>query len=379
MPSASNTLVLLGDSTIDNYCWVAQSEDSVTETVRKKLQETHEVVDLSCDGFTSNDVLNGALRNKAIKFDPVRHKEELFKPLEELQKQESPSHIVLSIGGNDFREELGKLINQKPEERTASIEQLTQGIQERYLKILDQIQAMHPDARPIIMLQYTPDSTHDLYAIYTLMSLVRSKSQLSLFGILKYLCWGKTHAASIESVKELHHLMEEVYKPILALAKEKHIPVIDMASSLDHRDTHFYNSQIEPSAAGSAVIANLISHVVNEHDFSDSSYIYSQPDANPGLIVSRDNHDSWKPQRFLPATQEEAKEIFLSEYKERLTKDKEAWRGCYSFFATSKVRDDMSFEEILSHAQSKNNRSWEVMQELEWLDNQNQLTLSLGN
>ena len=373
MPSDQRKIILLGDSTLDNIDWVDNEEDTVAGKLKQKFQNPDQIIDLSCDGFTTRDVLSGAFRDKAVRSPYHQHTQ--YYPLSELKKVDNPSHIILSVGGNDLRENLIILANQSPETRRLQLKSIITGIQQRYFDILNELKTIQPNASPIIMLQYTPDSTQDLYGIYTLMNLLQKDQSLSYLTILNYYFWGKSNKASHNAVDELHHLMQTVYAPILNYAKEQNIPVIDMASSMDHRDTRYYRSQIEPSAKGSEVIANLISHVVNNHDYSTPSCLYSQPTERPEDIVIRSNHDSWKPMRYCPNSKEEAKEIFLTEYKKRLDKDNKAWLGLYSLFAYSQIKKEMTFDQIVTHAQSTNNRSREVMQELDWLDNQNQLEL----
>lgn len=373
MPTNHKKIVLLGDSTLDNSVWVDSLMDTVAGKLEQKFQEPDQIIDLSCDGFTSRDVLEGAMRDKAV--DSPLHRHIKYYPLTELKNQTDPTHIILSVGGNDLRENLLTLATMNPEERKTQLNLIISGIQKRYLLILNELKTIQPDASPVIMLQYTPDSTQDVHGIYTLMHLLRSESSMSYFTMLKYYVWGKNNEASQDTVAELHHLMKRVYAPILNYAKEHNIPIIDMASSLNHRDTSFYRQQIEPSAKGSEVIANLISHVVNKHDFSKSSHIYSQPHDNPDQIISQSNHESWKPLRYAPSSKDEAMQIFLSEYQKRLDKDNKSWFGLYSFFSHSQVKENMSFDQLVEHAQSGNNRSRAVMHDLEWLDNENQFDL----
>eukprot|EP00931_Biecheleriopsis_adriatica_P114179 TRINITY_DN89671_c0_g1_i1.p1 TRINITY_DN89671_c0_g1~~TRINITY_DN89671_c0_g1_i1.p1 ORF type:complete len:177 (-),score=15.76 TRINITY_DN89671_c0_g1_i1:39-491(-) len=80
-----------------------------------------------------------------------------------------------------------------------------------------------------------------------------------------------------DSVSKLNHLMEQVYNPILAMASENHLPVIDLPRSFSIQDESLYRCQIEPSAAGGSLITELISHVVCNHDFAGTSMLYLRP------------------------------------------------------------------------------------------------------
>lgn len=375
MPYNPTKIVLLGDSTLDNFVWVDHEKDTVRGKLKQKCSDNAEVIDLSCDGFTTSDVLKGAKRNKAV--SSRYHQNELYQPLVALKALDNPSHLVLSVGGNDLRENLSFLALMEPAKRKTTLNRIIKDIQQQYFEILKQVKTIHPGVAPILMLQYTPDSTRDVYGIYTLMNLLHSEKALSKFGMLKFLAWGRKNNATQEAVAELHSLMQKVYEPILQYAKEQNIPVIDMASTFDHRDTSFYRQQIEPSAKGAETIATLIDHVVQHHDFSKSSAIYSKPNGDSDTIVTQTNHDSWRPRRHCPGTKLQARSMFFTEYNKHLEQDKQAWCGLYSFFARSNVREDMDFDHLLKHAQGSGKRSQEVMHSLGWLDNDNQLNLKL--
>jgi hypothetical protein len=65
-----------------------------------------------------------------------------------------------------------------------------------------------------------------------------------------------------------------------------------------------------------------------------------------------------------------------------LDADKSAWCGAFSFFSKSYVRDTMTLDELIKHAygQSKKGsgaRSNAVMQELGWLNANNELSVEV--
>jgi lysophospholipase L1-like esterase len=266
-------IILLGDSTLDNDHWVSQGE-SVTEQLTLRFQaSTEAVVNLAVDGFTTRDVLRGAYCDKAV--TDTNHPHKMAYPLEQLSKESGVTHILLSVGGNNIREKLAILAHSHVSEREELLKKIMGEIQDEYLEILNQIKQKQPKAQIIIMLQYTPDSINDRYSIYKLMSLLKANPH--------------------GPIDTLHQIMQQLYIPIFKYAKDNNIPIIDMASSLDHRDPHSYVAQIEPSAKGSAVISDLIAHVVKTHDFSKTSKIYSRPFTNTTDIQIQMNHETWKP------------------------------------------------------------------------------------
>lgn len=242
-------IVLIGDSTLDNVVWVEGQQATVTHQIATLLK--CKVTNYAADGFTSHDVLFGSVpnishtarRNAGDPFPPLGT-DKIFKPLEHLEKLENVSHIVLSVGGNDVREILGHL--QELPTRLG-------GFLQNYPTILNKALKVTP--RVIIMLQYRPSRNHDGYNVYSAMS------KLTNGG---------------DAVETLNALMEEIYPPILALAKEHKLAVIDLPNTFDIYNNDLYRCQIEPSQKGGQIIAELISHVVNTHDWEGPSQFYTQ-------------------------------------------------------------------------------------------------------
>lgn len=80
--------------------------------------------------------------------------------------------------------------------------------------------------------------------------------------------------------------MESLYVPILALAAEENIPVIDLPNSFDIHNDALYSHQIEPSATGGAVIAHMLGEVIQFHDFTGSSRVYTMDTADVTMMES---------------------------------------------------------------------------------------------
>merc|ERR1711908_83421 len=85
------------------------------------------------------------------------------------------------------------------------------------------------------------------------------------------------------AVQKLHQLMERIYAPILELARQHKLPVIDLPNSFDINDDSLYISQIEPGARGGERIAQLIAHVVQHHSF-DESLFYRLSQQQPSMV-----------------------------------------------------------------------------------------------
>lgn len=81
---------------------------------------------------------------------------------------------------------------------------------------------------------------------------------------------------------------------------------------------------------------------------------------------------------------QELKNNFIHEYDKKLTSDKSAWCGLYSFFAKSYVNKNMSLKELVQHAQGlskqgSGKRSQEVMKKMGWLNENNEVTSKISD
>lgn len=273
-------IVLLGDSTLDNQYWVTPGF-SVTEQLQAGCP-TLEVLNLAVDGFTTHDVLIGGMRDKAVQ-SPA-HTHILYEPLKALKKVEDCQHIILSVGGNDFRESLGDLIHQTAEERLISVERMSQEILSNYTEIVKQVQKAQPTAKITALFQYTPCSKDDPYNIYFLMSAIaKSQSIHSQSAAYLPLAWHYVRGLSSKdqhhAVESLHEIMANLYHKKLAMFMRRKISVIDMATTFNHSDPTLYVHQIEPSAKGAALMVKLILEVMVDNP--NKATLYSKPSQVP--------------------------------------------------------------------------------------------------
>lgn len=312
------TIVLLGDSTLDNAHWV-----DTRESVPEQLQKCHpydRVINLAVDGFTTANVLHGGYRDKAV--SDLQHEHTYESPLERLTGLGECDHIFLSVGGNDLREELTSLIQQTSEERKVSIQQLSETIFNNYISVIARIQQIKPSAKITVLLQYTPYSMNDHYYIYFLMSAIAknksisSKSSLALQAGGHYLT-GLSIDDTFQAVETLHDIMADIYGRLFPALIEENISVLDLASSFNHNDPELYCQQIEPSHKGSQLIVRLMSKVIR--DMPDKSVLYSMPsqvmDTNILQAELSTLAENWRPGRVY-TSEIQAKRAFIQAYKE---------------------------------------------------------------
>jgi hypothetical protein len=334
----------LGDSTLDNLFWMLDGSnvekaknDSVEGLLQERLKTDRLVVNsLAYDGFTTKSVLNG---DKVGAVLPRSHEKKAYmrtkapkeitvRPLEKLEQNiaarpDATHYIVLSVGGNDFRENLltpWRLLTNLPD------------IQNRYLQIVEKIKSLQGrDIRPILMLQYRTDANHDPYLIYPIfqaIGIVAMTVHVACLALLTAPLWivaGKisllvggaallggalglylTQKVIPLSVtkdillgKKISHavfgaLLHAFYQPILEQAKKDRIPILDLPNTFNpHRK--LYEAGIEPSKEGGALIAEGIAHIVKQHDFSKSSVLYSKSDSTATYSgVANTDPSSWQ-------------------------------------------------------------------------------------
>ena len=106
-----NRVVLFGDSIIDNKTYVSHGEFSVLEHLENI--SNYEYIQVAYDGHTTFDVQNKQLHLSTI---------------------EKPSHIVLSVGGNDLLQNLSYLSNGP----ISNVNEAVTGIQQHIFEPLEQ-------------------------------------------------------------------------------------------------------------------------------------------------------------------------------------------------------------------------------------------------
>lgn len=311
---------LLGDSTLDNVHWLINRESDIPHAqegcvkgqLATQLGDAFQVEDESYDGFTTSNVLYGGEVGSVLNYNPhyltarLGQKQSLdVKPLERLQekvssKSEATHYVVISVGGNDFR-----VLLLQPWKLLAEIPH----VQERYLEIVRQIQAIKGDIRPIFMFQYRTDVRSRPYCICTILGVLgyiaATINTLSI-GMLFYSAFqltrnrvstavgiGKMFVAaaffylshrqlSVRVTKEIFMgkqaglavfgaAMERLYQPMIQKAKEDNIPILDLPNLFDPMNPALYKCEIEPSREGGAFIAEKLAEIIKGYGSREST------------------------------------------------------------------------------------------------------------
>jgi len=263
---AETRVAFVGDSTLDNIIWIGDAP-CISEQLSSSLPCA--VSNLAADGFNSMDAVNGSrtvisvgLRREAG--DPVEFSEDgVFRPLERLKAlTPPPTHIVLSIGGNDVREILGRM---------EKLPEIMQRFWQNYPELVKACADITPNV--ILMFQYRPSLSEDFhYGVYRAIG--------SLPG-------------PESAIEKLNGLMVRIYQPIRALARTHGLAIVDLPRTFDVNDPDLYCSQIEPSAKGGAIISKLLGHTVLKHTAGKPSTYYRLAPCSPedGEVIEEANDD----------------------------------------------------------------------------------------
>ena len=256
-------IALIGDSTLDNGTWVGINEASVPQHLLKSKEGANDrsfaVRNLAVDGFTTSDVLTGYFKNIVNDDDiPTASSSSPLQVLKGLNPP--PTHIVLSVGGNDVRETLGPGVDRV-------LMKTIQKMQQNYLIILNE--CLSVCKKTILMFQYRPCFTTNDYEIYDAMNDIPDELIIQSGALLN---GDKGMEASHDkvtnvSVRKLNMLMESIYNGILLneLILANRLPIIDLPNTFDIHNSLLYVCQIEPSHWGGLIIAKLVHHVIENH------------------------------------------------------------------------------------------------------------------
>jgi len=251
-------LLLLGDSTIDNFCYVEKWEDTVGHQMKDYVSQ---VTDLAVECSRVEDVLGentpppGYVSERSKRGFPSYSEDVRLKLKERLQKYQ-PSHVLLSIIGNDVRALYhgretwegfqGILSN----EGKLSYGQLLRTIKE---SLPGDIKESLPGVKLIVVMPY------------------RKKDEPN------------------RDVKKLANMFFEI-------AKVNQVPVIDLMRTFDpfksegFDSPHYFNA-IEPNKNGATCLCKLTKKVLEDHDWSGPSKVYFDPtQGNCDTITSELNN-----------------------------------------------------------------------------------------
>lgn len=290
---ANYRVALVGDSVLDNFYWL----EDPTQDVRAQLEgilpgPRNRVVNLAVDESQIRDVLHGISPRSHYrdarrtifkgKYEYPTASDGKVYPLALINVTE-PTHIVLSVGGNDGRIHLNRLVD-GAEALVRSV--LGSGFVENYRALLDclttrRVLTQKTLPRVILVFVYKPHSTiFDWY-----------KEQL--LGE----CWSWL---PIEGLLGLRKKLDEAYRQIrvimLEIAAEYRLPVIDLSRTFDPQNAeHYGSSPIEPSNLSGKTIARLIKHVIEietearTKDNNRCSHIYWAPKCGDHVYSAPNN------------------------------------------------------------------------------------------
>lgn len=274
-------LVLIGDSTIDNYIWVKEGK-SVPACLARRLPG-YSIVDLSCDGFTSHDVRYGAYRDKAVK--STKHTHTKFKPLND-KRIKIAEGILASFGGNDFREFLPVAATlRNPQDLLNGFNKVVKDLKENYIAVYKELRAKNPHAKIILMKQYYPSKVQNTYQIYEFMSKLGATLMGSEF---------KDSNKTIERIMEL--LYKDIFNNIHKL--DKNFVILDPL--LNPYDPKSHVSQIEPSAQSSEMLVEMIAYLIEMRVAPEIIYqflleFYTADSEKRHEFVKESSIAEWKP------------------------------------------------------------------------------------
>jgi hypothetical protein len=313
--SRPTIIYTLGDSNLDNLFWHINKEkpnikEAQQSSVEGQLREILQCEIISQDyaGFTTKSVLEGDIIGKHLPLnmpakdlymtakktgsyftDPSGHI--TARPLEELKKSitsktEARHIVVISAGGDEFREGLTKSI---------SWSQFIPEIQKRYIKIVEEVEAMGAD--PVLILQYRPESSDQVYSnlekigylfavIHSLLiattliaawALLQQKIGMVARGALMLISavflYFSTRIIPLKVTRGVISgqrpgmtmmgiLMERLYRPILEMANKKKLAVLDLTNIFNPNDSSLYVEGIVPSAIGGKLIVVQLSRLL---------------------------------------------------------------------------------------------------------------------
>ncbi|MBA2657256.1 MAG: SGNH/GDSL hydrolase family protein [Tatlockia sp.] len=264
-------VALIGDSTLDNGFWVqtdlphAKKTHNVTHQTAVSLAEkeigTYQLANFAVDGATTADLFKYTSLAKVVSDEdhPRRGVNQL-----NAVKEWQPETVVLSVGGNNYREALALTLSEQLSKKQAFLrftpdvakpviaeifKEVKQKLLNQYKLLLNQLVQENPKLSRIVLLsQYYPSITElTPYFIYTGFSHVAHAQ-------------GKGQT-SFEAIEET---MNELYREVLsyAVTMNRELVFVDLTSSLNPLGGN-HSLQIEPNEKGSQTMGKLIAHAVD--------------------------------------------------------------------------------------------------------------------
>ncbi|CAM9159586.1 unnamed protein product, partial [Hapterophycus canaliculatus] len=233
------SVALVGDSVLDDHYWLDRPADDVRAQTERTLKLAYPDRSVRVDNFAVDEstticVLRGRepaahYRNgrKKAKMEPYPVGEDgVVRPLQLLRKTK-PTHVVLSIGGNDAR--IRFLQSRNPDVITELM--ITDGFVANLRRVIETIRA---------------EITPNIILVYVFMPEFKTAPLLHM----------------LPPARILQHLLVNFSKFFIELAVEFRLPIIDLSRTFDPTDkNHYGTTPIEPSNVSGQFIADLIAKV----------------------------------------------------------------------------------------------------------------------
>lgn len=320
-------ITLLGDSTIDNKIWVFPglagnvvmnklgikgasphtrvrrshglfspvTELSVVENLMDLLPNAT-INDFTNDGFTTHDVLHGNDKDKVFPTGYFREfPNERFEPLTAAaEAAKKANYIILSVGGNNFREFLQGAFGIANKQRRLNyirnqFPRLVEETKSEYVELLQKVLAMNENAKLLLMTQYYPSFVQSDYRIYDFMAAVGEALH--------------PDKKDLTPQDVIHDLVKQLYSGVLEAIRPyaDRLVVADLTSSLNPNDERNHVKQIEPSGVGGKKIASMLTYLMTKkvecgqvYQF-DKDFFYPWNRAQAANFVHASSLDQWQP------------------------------------------------------------------------------------
>lgn len=232
MTESTKKIVLLGDSILDNFYWLGNKERDLTFILNEMLNEEGYVcLNFAVDESRLRDVTNGikprGTYSEARTYPYPVDENGFVVPLK-LTGEVSPELTVLSVGGNDFRVNIPRLIF---------------GVDNFVSSVLS----------PVYRKEYE--------------ELIVKLKTISKHVILVSFFTPYIGAGSVYSL--LAGYRDSIRKPwnefIHSIAKKHHVTLIDLDKLFDPYDrSHYGTTEIEPSDKTNEMMAKVIKSIVKQ-------------------------------------------------------------------------------------------------------------------
>lgn len=265
------SIILTGDSVLDNFYWLDNKEYDVKKQLKNRMPHM-DVKNFAVDESTINCVLHGI--RPAVHYSDNRpypypiEKDGIVYPLKLIEKEKNNDNmnIVISVGGNDGRVHLNKLLWGSDK----LLDALLQG--NKFRSKLENLicELMKYTKRVILVFVYKPHNS-----IFE-----QFRSQIG-YGLQFF---------PIENVLDLQGRLDKVYETLrniyLDVSKKYNIPLIDLSKTFNNADrTHYGSTPIEPSNMTGDVIASLIENAVIDLENEDNvCSCYYSPNCNGKIM-----------------------------------------------------------------------------------------------